>query len=58
MLLKAYFVTLETLKIENAAMLLMFSFEVKHLKNALLPDITVLFVSFTSVLCFEFTSLR
>uniref|UniRef100_A0A8C5UIJ7 Heterogeneous nuclear ribonucleoprotein A/B n=1 Tax=Malurus cyaneus samueli TaxID=2593467 RepID=A0A8C5UIJ7_9PASS len=39
-------------------MLLMFSFEVKHLRNALLPDTTVLFVSFTSVLCLKFISLR
>lgn len=38
-------------------MLLMFLFEVKHLKNALLPDTTVSFVRFTSVLCLEFTSL-
>lgn len=57
MLLKAQFVTLETMKIENAAMLLMFSFELEHLKNALLPAITVLFVNFTSVLCLEFSSL-
>lgn len=45
------------MKIENLAMLLMFSFEVKNLKNALLPAITVLFVSFTFVLYLEFNSL-
>lgn len=45
------------MKIENAAMLLMFSFEVEHLKNVLLPAITVLFVNFTFVLCLEFSSL-
>lgn len=45
------------MKIENAAMLLMFSFEVEHLKNAFLPAITVLCVNFTSVSCLKFSSL-